>query len=64
VAAARVQGDQRIAALVVPFERHADVVTLLPQQRGQAQRGVAVAVAHAGAGGRDDEKTRHGGHGW
>jgi len=56
VAAARVQGDQRIAVLALPSQLDGDVVAECAPMRRPALRCVAVAVTGAGGGrGYNDE---------
>ena len=56
VAAARVQGDQRVARLALPLRDDAHAVACAAQQRCPAQRRMAVAAARAcGRGSHDDD---------
>jgi hypothetical protein len=60
VAALRVQREQQVAGRAVPGERHRHAVAGAPQERGPAQRRVAVAVTRSGARRRDESDARHG----
>jgi hypothetical protein len=59
MAAAGMQGDQNVAALAFPGEAHRHAMPGAAQHRRPARRGVAVAVAGARPGRRDDVDARH-----